>query len=253
MRPMGCLSSIAALFLTVGLVRSGETIRPHQIIDRAIEAHGGAARLSKFKAAVIKGKGTLYPAGEALPFTSETAVEGKERTRTVIKATVKSKPFTIITVVNGEKGWLKINDTTTRMNKEQLEEEHTQLYVDWLGRLVPLKTKGFQLTALGEIKVDGKPAVGVRVRHEGRPAVNLYFDKGSNLLVKSEFRTKVIGKGKTNPEATQDVVYKNYKAFDGVQYPTRIRINREGVPFLEVEITELHLYERLDEDFFREP
>jgi hypothetical protein len=44
-------------------------------------------------------------------------------------------------------------------------------------RLVPLRDKAYELKAAGEIKVDGKPAVGLWVGTKGQKEITLFFDK----------------------------------------------------------------------------
>jgi outer membrane lipoprotein-sorting protein len=245
MRVARLFLSIAVLFLVVGLVRPGEQPSPQQIIAKAIKAHGGEANLRKYQTLTMKDKGTMYADDGTLNYTADSVVQGKDRLRFTMKSKVKDKPFQVIVVVNGDKGWLKINDQTKRMSKDQLEEQQAEMYAGWLTTLVPLKEKGFQLSAVGEIQVEGKPALGVRVRHAGYPQVNLFFDKKNGMLIKSEYR---VGK-----ETTQDIYFKDFKDADGVKYPSRIRIERDGKRFIESHVTEMQLRTRLDEGLFREP
>jgi hypothetical protein len=246
MRRAWCL---LALLLAAGLLRSGEQATPRQVIERAIRATGGEEKLTKYQAATAKGKSTIYsPKGEEQTLTGEWAWQGKDRFRSVLKGMVKGQPTEVIEVINGGRGWLKTMGKTVPIKKEQLAEEHAEMYVGWLTRLVPLRGEGFKLSAAGEAAVDGKPAVGVRVEHEGRPAVSLFFDKKSGLLVKSEFTVPSAGK-----PLVQTIFYKDYKDVQGVREPARVQINVNGRRFVESEATEIRLHERLDDGLFTEP
>jgi hypothetical protein len=78
--------------------------------------------------------------------------------------------------------------------------------------VVPLKDEGFKFALFGDVTVDGKDAVGVRVSCKGRPDINLFFDKGTGLAIKSERRAKDT---RTNQEFTAESIYRDHKAFQG--------------------------------------
>jgi hypothetical protein len=219
---------------------------PRQVVDRAIKAHGGAAALAKYPAVVMTAKGNFYGLGQALPFTGAWAVEGAERMKFTLEMTIQDKPAKVVEVVNGNKGWVKIQDTETmEMKKDQLDEEREQMYAGWVATLAPLaRGKDFKLSPLGDVKVDGKDAVGVKVEHKGHRDVNLFFDKKSGLLVKSESVIKDMEAG--GKEMTQDTLYRKYKAVEGLKQPTDILISRDGKRYVEAEFTDIRLQEHLD-------
>ena len=99
-------------------------------------------------------------------------------------------------------------------------------YARWAGSLVPLLNKGFQLASLGEIKVDGKLAIGVRVSHKGHRDINLFFDKDKGLLVKSEMTVKDPMAG--GKEVTQETLYSDYKEVSGVKRPSNLTASPLG-------------------------
>ena len=61
-----------------------------------------------------------------------------------------------------------------------------EIYILWLETLTPLQKDGFDLAPLPEIKVNGQPAVGVKVSSKGHADAKLYFDTHTHLLVKVE-------------------------------------------------------------------
>jgi hypothetical protein len=249
MRRAWCLLGVAGLLLTAGLARAGEKADPRQVVEQAIKAHGGADNLSKYQAATLKGKGTLYgPKGQKSSYTAAWAWQGKDRLRMTSHLQLKGQPVTFLEVVNGAKGWVRVQGRTKPMAKELLEQERVAMYAGWLTRLVPLQGAGFKLSPAGEAEVDGRPAVGVRVERKGRPAVSLFFDKKSHLLVKSEF---AVPAGKK--PIVQAIFFKDYKEVQGVREAARLLINHDGRRFNESEATEIRLHERLDDDLFAEP
>src|SRR5262245_47927218 len=71
------LTAAVGCFVLAGArpARPGDPAEAKRILDKALEAHGGAAKLAKFTAATWKGKGTFHgPEGEQ-EFTGEYAVQ----------------------------------------------------------------------------------------------------------------------------------------------------------------------------------
>ncbi len=117
--------------------------------------------------------------------------------------------------------------------------------------LVPLKGKDFKLEAAGEEKVDGKPAVGIKVTGPDQKDFTLYFDKESGLPVK--LVAKVVGF--QGNEYTQETTYKDYKDFDGIKKATKVESKRDGEDFIKSEITEFKVLDKdkVDPKTFSEP
>jgi len=55
----------------------------------------------------------------------------------------------------------------------------------WVAMLAPLKDKAYTLAPIGEVKVEDRPALGLRVSRKGNRDINLYFDKKTYLRVKT--------------------------------------------------------------------
>lgn len=225
----------------VGLARADDAVA---IIDKAIKAHGGAEALAKQKSARFKEKGTFYGMGNGLPYTGNCLVQYPDKFRMEIEGV-----FTM--VVNGDKGWVKANENTMDMDKTQLEEQKGELVVGWLTMLTPLKDKSYKLTVIGEEKVGGKDAVGVKITKEKQRDVTFYFDKENGMLVKTSRVTKAADQG--GKEVAQEILYGDYKVFDGVHQPTKFTINRDGKKYVESEIVEYKLVEKFDDSEFGKP
>ncbi|MCI0459184.1 MAG: hypothetical protein L0Z62_19685 [Gemmataceae bacterium] len=226
---------------------------PRKVIDRALKAQGGEDKLAKFRAVTMKGMGKFYGMGdEGIPFTGEWTVQGDDQMRFVIEGRVMDQNFKLVKILNGAKGWSRLNDGKSQpMGKDELQEEKEQIYQNWVAMLIPLRDKRFKLATLGEVKVGKRAAVGVRVSREGRRDVNLYFAKDDGLLIKSEVTVKDIeGGGK---ELIQEELFDGYKEFQGVKQPTKLTIRRDGKRFVEVEVSELRLEEKVDPSLFAEP
>src|SRR6185437_2055086 len=112
MRKMWRAVCAVGLLLTLGgPLWSGDESAARAVIDKGIEAQGGAAKLAKFHSAILKGTGKLYfGSKDGLPLTGELTTQGAERMRT--RLTLRPKdvkdPIVITIVVNGSQGWKKV-------------------------------------------------------------------------------------------------------------------------------------------------
>jgi hypothetical protein len=242
--------ALGALVVLANFGRSGDDKDLRAIINKAVEAHGGAAKLAKLSAETMKGNGKFYGLGEAVDFTMEIAAQDKQF-RFAMDMKVMGFDLKIISVVNGDKGWTKVNDDIKAMPADELAEHKEQMHTDKVSRLLPLKSKDYKLSSIGEVKVGDQPAVGVRVSREGRRDVNLFFDKAGGHLVKSEYIIKDIMAG--GKEVTQANFYSDYKEFEGTRHPTRMIIERDGKKFTEIQMTEIQVLEKLDDSTFERP
>jgi outer membrane lipoprotein-sorting protein len=247
-----CLAAVLAV-LAAGAARADDKSDAKAVVEKAIKATGGEEKLAKFKAFTFKMKGKWYGMGDGIDYTGEIAVEVPDKARVRIDTGVGDMKFTIINVSNGDKVWTKFNDKATEVDdKDQIKEAKEERYADRVASLLPLvKEKGFKLEPLGEVKVDGKPAVGVRVSHEGHRDVNLFFDKDSGLLVKNERTVKDFMAG--GNEQTQETLYSDYKEVGGVKHAMKLVINRDGKKYVDSEISDLEVKDKIDAAQFEKP
>jgi hypothetical protein len=142
----------------VSFGRAADQGQAKAVVEKAIQAMGGEARLAKFKAATMKAKGTYYGMGAGIAYTEESAVQLPKQFRIAIDA----DNFKMTVVVNGNKGWAKTNDNTEELTGDRLAEELESLHAAWVASLIPLRDKEFTLAALGESKGGDRAAVASR-------------------------------------------------------------------------------------------
>jgi hypothetical protein len=237
-------AALVAAVALAGVARAGEAEDARAVIDRAVKAAGGAKALAKCKAMTWTTKGTYYGMGAEIPFTANYALELPDKSRMEIENFMTR-------VVNGSKGWIQTMGETREMNKGELAEAREALYLDRVIALVPLQGEGFRLSPLGDSKVGDATAVGVKVSHAGHRDVKLFFDKKSNLLLKVESRVKPQDQG--GKEVTQEVVYGGYADVDGVQFPRKLTIKRDGERFIEGESSDIKFPARVPAKEFEKP
>lgn len=242
---------VVGLLTLLTPVRAQDDAKAREVVDRAIKTHGGLDNLTKMKANASKGKGKFHAMGQALDFTSETSLQLPDRLRNEVRSKFGDQEFTFIQVINGDKGWIKVNNMTEPMNKDLLAEAKEQMNAANISHLACLGDKEYKLSPLGEAKVGDRPAIGVRVERKGYRDVNLFFDKDKNLLIKMETRGKDFMQG--GQEFTSSTLYSEYKKVGGIMVAHKATIERDGKPFVEGEDTEVKISEKLDDSVFEKP
>jgi hypothetical protein len=222
------------------------------IIDKAVKAHGGRDKLEKFRKAATqtRGKGTVNLLG-GFDVTYEGYNQGG-KSKEVLEGEVAGQKFNQTVILDGKKIHLFVNGKEYKLDEKRTdrlarEYAHAQEVMELL---FADKKTGYKLSPLGEVKVNDKPAVGVRVTSEGYPDINLFFDKASGLLVKTENRTIDIQSGE---EQTEEKVLSDYKEADGVQRPGKLVVLRDGKKIFTLTIDEIKVVDNFDKDFFTKP
>src|SRR5262245_2363647 len=220
------------------------------VVEKAIKAHGGEEKLTKFKATKVKAKGTLQLMGVEIEFSASASTMFPDKYREELQMDVMGNKLTVIQVYDGKKGWVSAQGMTMEVMGGQLDQLKDQAYSTYIETLVPLiKDKQFELTLLDETKVDGKAALGIKVVSKGHKDIKMYFSKESGLLVKTEQRTL----DPAMQEVEAEVTYRDYKDVDGTKQAMKQSIKFDGKKFLEAEVTEMKLLEKLDNSTFEKP
>jgi len=221
------------------------------LLEKAIKAHGGAEKLDRQKTTYVKTKGTAeVPGAGKISFTQEGYTQLPNQLKQTIEAEVAGQNVTVVSVINGAKVWAKAGGQTLDVSDMVGDKLKDTFHQQQVQTLTPLRDKSYELSPLGELKVNDKPAIGVRVAKKGFRDINLYFDKESGLLVKVEGRSADLLSQK---EATQETIFKEYMDVDGLQVPKKTIIYQDGKEFGEVETLEYKVLDKLDDNEFAKP
>jgi len=222
------------------------------LVKEAMKAHGGKEALNKYLGTQVKYKGTGEANGMTIKVDGEVFHNYPDRMKNVINIDINNMNLTIQQGYDGKALWINVMGMAQEIkDKELIDEMKEAIYCGKVTALVDLDSKDYKLAPLGDMKIKDKDAVGVRVTKTGKRDVNLWFDKKSNMLVKSEYRAKdPFGQG---GEANQEKYYSNYKAVMGVQTPMRMEVHNDGKKTVDLEITELRYHEKLDDTYFARP
>jgi hypothetical protein len=250
MRPSRYVFLVSAVVLAATVMaRADDRAAARALVAKAVKAQGGEARLAKLPAVTAKLKGTFHGLGMAVSFTGEFAAQGPDRHKVDIEGEAGGEKFHLIQILNGDKGWVQLNNETEELGKEDLAKAKEEAYAEWVATLVPLTDKKFSLSPLGEINIDKRPALGVKVSSKGHGDVDLYFDKETGLLVKTEARVK----DDSDQEVTEETFLSDYKEVQGTKQATKLTIKRDGKLYLEGEVSDYQLAEKLDDSVFAKP
>lgn len=246
-------SAVLALGFVVAAAGSGradDAADARALVEKAVKAHGGQDKLDKLPATAIKFKGTFHGQGAELPMTGAVLTDGADKQRIDIEVEAGGQKIPIVIVLAGDKGWTKIAKELKEFDKDELAEAKEQAHAAWVATLAPLKDKAFTLATTGEIKIGDRAAVGVKVSSKGHRDVDLYFDKGTGTLVKTEARVKEDGTGQ---EVTEESFPSEYKDVQGTKQAMKFTVKRNGKLHMEGEVTDIELSEKLDANTFAKP
>lgn len=245
-----CLVLLAALspcrFVTLSATAAEDA---RTIVEKAIKAHGGEAKLAKLKTLMSKAKGALH-LGWDVPFTQEIAWQWPDRLQNVVRLG-GPMPTTFVEAAAGDDSWSSHNGKLEQLSAVKQDELRTQAHIRRLLLLTPLlQDNTYKLSSLEEIRIDDRPARGVLVSCPGERDVKLYFDSDTGRLAKVERRV-LDDAGKK--EFVQEELFSAYRDIDGVPTATKQAWRRDGKKILDMEITEVRYLDRLDAATFADP
>jgi len=222
------------------------------LVTQAIKAHGGKEALKKYQAAQAKYKGDVDVQGVQAKVEGEIFVSYAGRMKNVIEVEVNNMKIKIQQGYDGKALWMDIMGMVQEIkDKDAIAEMQEGMYAEQVANLVDLEDKAFKLSRVGEMKIMGKDAVGIRVSKEGKRDVNLWLDKASHMLLKSEHRGKdPFGQ---QPEANEEKYYKDYKPVMGIQTPHTMEVHRDGQKLIAMELSDMRYHEKLDDTYFTKP
>lgn len=240
---------LALGLLVASSTRADDRSAALEVIGRAVRAHGGERALAKAQTAHRTGKGTMVLYGQSSQFSTDTTFQLPDRLRDVIDFQLGDQKNRLVFVINGFSGWQVTPAGPAEMDKDRQTDVREETYVIWLTTLVPLPAdKDFVLTTLPEAPVLGRPALGVKVARKGRPDVSMYFDKQSNLLVKTARQARQAGR-----TIDKEYLYADHKEFGGVRLATRYTELINGNKSVELLITGYDFPDRIDAKTFEKP
>ena len=236
--------AVATLFIATGAY--AETIaqksvnRAGEVIDAAIEAHGGADRLSDLKTITQE----YYLTGKSI-FQSRKPEPPWDPNHTTVFSAIDLENEIFVArnqgeggggvfhggqVINGEDSY-QINyragtaASITEPDYNTTSGPFTRITPALLMRQLMARRNTSHW--LGETSFDGRPHDAVTLVMEVGPGLTLYFDKKTHLLTRSE---RVLP-----PFGNVEYFFTNYKSIDGIQFNQNFELYVSGDPNLDID------------------
>jgi hypothetical protein len=229
------------------------------LLDRVIKAQGGDEKLSQSQGATFTIKGTYEDNETKGEFTGDVAVQGVDYSRwnTTYVADMGKGSVSETQVVTPEKIWEKLdNKEAMDWSNEAAFQRDVDLAVRLPQNLSALRNKDVTVSYLGEVKIDNRPVVGLKIATKGRSGIDLFFDKNTSLPVRAEVRV-------TEPKEPNEVDYAfsftDYKDVNGVKCFSKMTverktsIERDYKTTQEMVFSDFKFQEKLDESLFDKP
>ena len=221
---------------------------PGTILDKALAAHGGKKNILKPRKAHIKRMDTISKGKAAM----ELWLDLPKRWKGVQTTHFRQKKEVSVVLSTGGKVWeWKAGGEVREAAKPEEAAEPT---FGLLMKMAELGDGKFTLSALGEIEVGDKKAVGLRAKRNKSEA-ECYFDKSTGMLLRWDMNWE--------PEPGmmyhQKSLFDQYKRVDGVMLPYRQRVYLKGGVFKDYEeiaclvLTDVEILKTLPEDTFSLP
>jgi hypothetical protein len=244
------LGTVLALALVVGVggaVRATAAPEATAVLDKAIQALGGAEKLGKVKAVSWTAKGTLSVMSMDFQFTSQSTVQGLDYAKLGFEGDFGGQQIKAMTVLAGAKGWREFGGQRMDLDRASLASEKQNVYLDLVPMLIlPLKGKEFKLGAVSEESIGGKPAVTIKATGPDGKDFTISFDQGSGLPIREV--AKVLDF--MGEEFTQEVTFSEFRPMGGIQVATKVQAKRNGEKFIEQQVTEFKVVEPADPNSF---
>lgn len=239
--PTGLL--LASVLAVATLARSSiaaETPNVDALLDKAIQALGGTANLSKAPGLFWKTKGQLSLNGVDNPFSGQTTIKDLRHARVEFEGDFGGTQVRGETVLDGETGWREISGNRTDLDREALANERRTIYLQALPVvLLPLKDKnsGFKVESAATAKLGDRSVVDLEIVPKEGKKFTLTLDAETALPVRTV--AKVLDW--TGNEVTQEVTYEAYKDMGGIKKATKLRYKRDGERLMDVDVVEFKL------------
>jgi hypothetical protein len=242
---------VCLLLGSTGPAAADDQAEMKALVDKAIKAAGGKTKVAGLKALTWKGKGKVRVKGNEASITIDASMQALDQVRLEMTAEFNGQMESVALIINQDKGWFKDPRRVEAAPQEILTFLKADLYALRLAQtLVPLKHKDCKLSALGEIKIDDRPALGIKAVRKGFPEVDVFFDKESGLPIKCQVQVK---EDKGDETRTHELFFSKPKKTDGLVHFTKFTFKRADKEMIEVELSDIKPVDKVDDTQFAKP
>ncbi len=237
------IATLAACGLVVLGAPEETQLTVDQIVQKHVEALGGAEKVSAIQTLVVTGKATILGQAEA-PLT----IQVKRPNLLRLEMTFQGKK--VVQAFDGANAWT-INPLVDTEPKQSSDDDTraAQESSDFIGgNLVDYKSKGNKVELVDKEDVDGTAVYKLKITKKSGSVEYDYLDAASFLPVKTEGRRRQLG---------TDVLYESkiadYKPVEGVLMPFNVKQMVNGKLAMEITIEKMDANVPVDEAVFKMP
>lgn len=241
--------AVSATLAMSGLSRADD--KAIEIVKKAIDAHGGAENLNKYKAGRFNMTGEMSVVGMDLKFTGKLAFVTPDRYQMEIVTKIQGMKMVINQITNGKstKSTVTIDGAKQPAGGEsEAEELKFAAVLQEIGQLTPLlDPKRFELKAIEDGEFNGTKYAGIEVKIPSlKKDCKLYFDKKTGLQTVTIHKTKSIGENGTPEEVLEESTNSDFQKFKGMMVPVKLSVKHDGKKFMEIVCKDIELLETID-------
>ncbi len=243
------LAALGVWLIGSAALRADERAEAVALLDKAIQASGGAEKVARLANLVWKAKGTVSDGAE-IGVGLDWTTQGIEKHRTEVEINAGGNTNRLVLVFHTDKGWIVANNRTIDAPKELLPTGREFFHVIRAVQLLTLlKEKEYALAPLGEIKVGNRPAFGIKLSRKDYRDIDVFFDKETSLPVKCLSKLPL----PNGVEADLELFFSDHKGFDGLKHFGTMTMHLDGKKVFTLEVSELTPQEKLEESVFAKP
>ncbi len=221
------------------------------VIKKAIDAHGGADNLNKYKAGRFNMKGEMSVMGMDIEFTGKLSYMTPDKYRMEMDATIMGQKLKISQTVKGEvvKGKVEVAGMTIPTPDSEKEDLKLATAMQEAEQLTPLlDSKKFELKAAEDQEVNGAKLTVVLVKIKSLDKEAKFgFDKKTGMLVMTAHKGKSPDGG---GEVMEETIHGEYKKVSGVQVATKMTVSHDGKKFMTITASDVEMMEKIDDKEF---
>lgn len=248
---------LIGLILIATRLQAQPTGKTKELINKAIQAHGGAEALDKLATATWKGRGLLYrdrdgKEDKPLPFYGDWSAVLPENYRYTYAFKGIGGRLPLTTGLLGEKAWrtLRPDRGADDLPNEQMKMVKDDAHAWYVSRLVPLLGGDYQLMTLPTTQRDNHFILGLKVDRKSYKTIYLFFDRQSNLLT---YMDRKVFDPEKKQEILQETSYANFKLMGGANLPQSIVMRQGKKLVMELDIDTLTPMDSLPHKLFEKP
>jgi hypothetical protein len=224
------------------------TERADKLIRKSLEAYGGEIKVLSVKDATYQYR--VESVGD--PPSKPIGVKTYFKNESFFSSEAKGENLDAITILNGEKGWVKVGDTTLSLPKREIDPLRTGMVAQLRPDLLLLSFAKRRYT--GRIEEDQRNLDQVEISGfiggeyvRGR----LSFDVNTALIYKYEFEIeRDLPKGRGIVKGEEK--YLHYGEKNGFKFPLEI-VSKQGRKVSKLTVDEVVLDTNLSEALFQDP